>query len=486
MKSVLVEVGEARGRTDPLQDALTRVPKGGQLPAEGRPKVLVLAYDYPPRGWSGVQRTVKFVKYLPLFGWDPVVVAPANWFADVPLDTSFCREVEHAATVRTPALTRESFDRLAGNLWRILGPFLKRIGKNEAWLRDGLGWRLEALLFPDEGMAWLPYAVRAGVAVARTQKPAALYATAPPFSTLLAGRIIAARTGLPWVADLRDLWVDNPTRRLPGRIKRALDRWLERKVLSGADRIVTTTRAGAGLLRDKFPEKGDHISVIYNGFDEEDFPPADPRRESSGPNGRLLLSHVGSLYAERTPEPFLRALARFLDRHPDARARLRVRFVGEVSAFEQVFRRYEGLGVVTVEPPVEHPEAVKLMRSSDALVLLMPRGDERVVYAKLFEYMAAGRPILGVMPPDAEVAELLRESGNAWLADVGNEEAVVRCLSAMYKEWSEGGRVTGGPQRSFVEVFERKRLSARLAEVLEAVVRPAVAAAATNPGGRLP
>ena len=115
-------------------------------------KVLMFAYDYPPRGWSGVQRTVKFVRYMPEYDWDPIIVTTSDWYSHVPLDYSFYDEVAHAVTIRTPAFTREHWSRLGRILWRGLKPILARVGKGEEWLVEGLRWRLESLLFPDAGV----------------------------------------------------------------------------------------------------------------------------------------------------------------------------------------------------------------------------------------------------------------------------------------------------------------------------------------------
>ncbi|MBE9534557.1 MAG: glycosyltransferase [Proteobacteria bacterium] len=431
-------------------------------------KVLMFAYDYPPRGWSGVQRTVKFVRYMPEYGWDPIVVTTSDWYSHVPLDYSFCDEVAHAVTIRTPAFTREHWSRLGRILWRGLKPVLARVGKDEEWLVQGSRWRLETLLFPDEGVTWLPYAVRQGLGAVRTYKPAVIYATAPPYSTLISGWLVAKMSGLPLVVDLRDLWVDNPNRLIDGRIKKKIDRFLEHLSLAGAAAIITTTRTGADLLRTKYRKKSERIYTIYNGYDEKDFASHVRSGQSKGRREKLTISHVGSLYADRSPAPFLKGLAAFLQRKSTGQTAVTVRFVGKVSSFSETFKEYEHLGVVEIEEPVEHPGAVEIMTSSAGLLLIMPDGSQRVVYAKVFEYLASGCPILGILPLDGEVAELLRQAGNEWVVDVGDVDGISRCLNEMYERWC-AGQLVGKTNQEYVRKFERKSLTAQLCEIFAAV-----------------
>jgi glycosyltransferase involved in cell wall biosynthesis len=432
-------------------------------------KVLVFAYDYPPRGWSGVQRTVKFVRYMPSYGWDPIVVAPSEWYMPAPLDYSFLEEVADAVAIRTPSFTREDLSRFSHTLWRGLRPFLASMGKNEAWLDGGLRWRLEAFLFPDAAMTWFPYAVRKGLGAVRRYKPEVIYATAPPYSTLMTGRVVAKISGLPFVADLRDLWVDNPGRPIDGRIKRKIDRFLEYLCLAGAQAIITTTRTGANLLSAKYGKGGKKTFTIYNGYDDKDFSTSVRSNQSKRRLETLTISHVGSLYGERSPAPFLRGLAKFLKEKGSGQAVVTVRFVGEVFSFTEKFKEYEYLGVVKIEEPVEHPVAVEIMTSSDVLLLIMPDSSQRVVYAKLFEYLASGRPILGIVPLDGEVAELLRQAGNEWIVDVGDVEGISRCLYEIYQRWLSRKLVSDKTNKEYVKMFERRYLTSQLCEIFTCV-----------------
>jgi glycosyltransferase involved in cell wall biosynthesis len=406
---------------------------------------------------------------MPDFGWDPIIVTTSDWYSSVPMDSTFNDEVAHAITIRTRAFTRNDWLRMGHLLWRGLMPILARLGKDEAWLVEGLRWRLEkTLFFPDDGVTWLPYAVYQGLRAVRKYKPELIYATAPPFSTLITGWLVSKISGLPLVVDLRDLWVDNPGRLINGRIKRKMDAWLEELCLASAAAIITTTRTGADLLRRKYRKKIDLIYTIYNGYDEKDFanyPRSVQVKESSE---TLTISHVGSLYGDRNPVPFLLGLSTFLKRKSDERINLKVRFVGKVSSFSDSFKEYERQGVLEVDEPVEHPEAIEIMARSTVLLLIMPYGSQKVVYAKLFEYLASGRPILGILPLDGEVAELLRRTGNTWIVDVNDVEGISRCLTDIWETWRQGN-IRMQRNQEYVRTFERSYLTSQLCKIFASI-----------------
>lgn len=431
-------------------------------------KVLMFADDYPPRGWSGVQRTVKFVRYMPECGWDPIVVAPSDWYSPVPLDYSFSEEVAHAVTIRTRAFTREDWSRLAHVLWRGLKPVLAPLGRDEEWLVHGLRWRLESLFFPDAGVTWLPYAVKAGLGAVRRYRPEMIYATAPPYSTLISAWIVAKMSEVPLVVDLRDLWIDNPLRLIRGRFKKRIDNFLERVVLSGSSAIVTTTQSGAKLLTKKYPKKRNKVFTVYNGYDEKDFSGHAESKKVGGAQRKLVISHVGSLYGDRSPAPFLKGLATFLENEFPRHVAISVRFIGQVSQFMDVFEAYKHLGVVELKETVDHPMAIEMMKNSDVLLLIQPEKHKKVIPGKVFEYLASRRPILGIVPRDGEVAELLRKVGNAWVVDVRDEEEICQCLNEIYEIWRPW-QIVGKTDQEYVRKFERKSLTAQLCKIFAAV-----------------
>jgi len=405
---------------------------------------------------------------MPEYGWDPIVVAPSDRYSPVPLDYSFSEEVAHAVTIRTRTFTIEDWSRLGHMLWRGLRPILSPLGRDEEWLVHGLRWRLESLLFPDTGVAWLPYAVQGGLGAVRRYRPEVIYATAPPYSTLISAWIVAKMSRVPLVVDLRDLWIDAPLRIIRGRFKKRIDKFLERVVLSGSSAIVTTTQSGVRLLMEKYPKKRDKVFTVYNGYDEKDFSGHAASKKVGGARRKLIMSHVGSLYGDISPAPFLKGLATFLEREFPSQGTIAVRFVGEVSQFMDVFEAYEHLGVVELKEVVDHPMAIEIMKNSDVLLLIVAEKHKKGIPGKVFEYLASRRPILGIVPQDGEIAELLRKAGNAWVVDVRDGEGIGRCLNEIYERWHPG-QVVGKTNQEYVRKFERKSLTAQLCEIFAAV-----------------
>jgi len=434
-------------------------------------KILLLAYDYPPRGWSGVQRTVKFVRYMPEFGWDPVVVAPSEWFRPAPPDPTLLGEVSHAPTIRTPCLTEETLERWGRRVGRGLRPLLRLAGKSERWVAEGVSWRLESCLFPDPAVGWLPYAVRYGLRAVQAYQPEMIYATAPPYSTLISGMIVAKLSRRPLVVDLRDLWTDNPMRKVEGGIKQRLDRTLERMVLRSAAVILTTSESAACIVAEKYPAVADRVFTIFNGYDRADFDGLAPPSVRKPGEGPLNIAHVGSLYGDRSPEPFLEAVARTLGNGRFCSEDLQIRFVGETSAFRELFDRYEYLHMVRADGPVDHWGALEAMVDSDVLLLIAPEQHKMVIPGKIFEYMAAGRPIFGVVPRDGDVARLLRNAGHRWVAHYSDVEAIARCLDEMLGQWKGGRELRGAEAHEKAARFERRRLTRELCEILGEAVR---------------
>ncbi len=428
----------------------------------------MFAYDYPPLGWSGVQRTVKFVRYMPDCGWDPIVVAPSKPYSSVLLDHSFSDEVAHAVTIRTRAFTSEDWASLGHTLWRGLKLILLPLGRDEEWLVQGLRWRLESLFFPDAGVTWLPYAVKAGLGAVRKYRPEVIYATAPPYSTLISAYIVAKISRVPLIVDLRDLWVDNPLRIIRGRFKKKIDKFLERIVLSGSSAIITTTQSGARLLIEKYPKKKGKVFTVYNGYDEKDFSGCTVSKKVGGESKKLLISHVGSLYGDRSPAPFLNGLATFMGRKFSCPAPISVCFAGEVSQFTNIFETFEHLGVFERMGAVEHPVAIEIMKNSDALLLMVAEKHKKVIPGKVFEYLASGSAILAIVPMDGEIAELLSKVDNVWIVDIKDEEGIVRCLNEIYERWRLG-QVVGKIDQNYVKKFERKSLTVQLCRRFEVV-----------------
>lgn len=430
-------------------------------------RVLIFAYFFPPLGGAGVQRIVKFAKYLPAEGWQPTVVtvsARDYWMSDPSLEAEIGKETR---VVRTPSLTGLSFLRriTPGAAGRAGG--VRASGGRIRRLRGLASW----FFVPDSYVGWVPYAIRAGDRLLREGDFDCILTTSSPDSAHLIGRALARRHRVPWIADFRDPW----TRRLsfrpptPWHLRRHLA--LERLVLQEA-RLVTVT---AGPTRDDYLLRnpglpGEKIEVVTNGYDEEDF--ASLGGESP-PRDCFRVLHSGQLNPERPARPFLEGVSAFLRRRPGARDRLRVSFVGPFYAGDLETARNLGLGeTVRFEAGRPHRELVReLLRSH--LLLLMEQDSERgglILPGKIFEYLRARRPILGLLPPGA-AWDLITTLDAGRCCRTDDPEACADALEAFDDAFLGGGPPPTRVEPERLMAFERRVLTGKLAALMERTVR---------------
>ncbi|MFH1261853.1 MAG: hypothetical protein V1495_00165 [Pseudomonadota bacterium] len=396
-------------------------------------KVLILTYVFPPVGGAGVQRTLKWTKYLPEFGWKPYLMTAKN--PSVPLhDDSLAAEIPADLPIR-----RTRTFELPYKMKR--SAFAKAEGKGSFSPLRSVKNLAQRFLFPDPQIGWWPTTYLSAVQWIRSEKIDTLLVSAPPFSTFLLGRKIAEKTGVPFFADFRDEWADFYTRaydfhRRPGQMER-IER-MERSVVESAASLIAATDGIVANYRKKYSKLGEGNSFwIPNGYDEEDFEGTEP--PSDDPK-RFTLTYAGTVFEVTSAAPFLTGLKSLLERRPDLRPLLRVRFVGRIVPGEMA--RFEDptlAGVVERTEYVPHAEAVKIVRSSDALLLLladMP-GSERILTGKVFEYLAARRPILAVVPPGE--AQRLVEHLHA--GTVVSPQNVASEIERMVEAW-RAGRLT--------------------------------------------
>lgn len=414
-------------------------------------RVLVFAYYFPPMGLSGVQRVAKLVKYLPRWGWQPVVVTPrpAGYFA---FDDELATEVEAAGADvrRTPSVDPT---RLFGRKATVALPQEPR--------RRRLA-RLSGLLFvPDNKLGWGPFAVREGLRAAREEPVEAVLSSAPPYTSHLAAAFVARRLGVPLVLDYRDDWTDNPRHEYPTGLHRRLSLRLERSVLRQASAV---TAINAPIARAIDERAGEPLAtVLPQGYDPEDLAGID----GESTDGRFRLVYTGVFYDAQTPDVFLRGLRRFLDRMPEAQSDTRAHFVG---LFPEASRELVATlaldDTVVVDGYRPHRESVRMLGM--ASVLWMTIGDrpgaEGISTSKLFEYIGTRRPILALVP-DGAARDALAPYGAAHIVHPDDEVGVAEALAALYLAWRAGDLPRG--DRAYAERFDRVHLAGRMAALLD-------------------
>lgn len=384
-------------------------------------KVLLVTLHFPPAGGGGVQRPLKFASHLPAFGIETHVLAPD----------------EPGVTHRDGELA------LPTQAWvhrvRYVGPRgdkpLERLRGKEGLARLGTHAALfgRRLLVPDENVPWSTVALPTAVRIARREGIDVVLTTSPPGSLHLVGAAVQAATGARWVADLRDSLTAHPHRRGQEsrlvRVKEATAGGVARLVARRADAIAAAAEAIADEARALHPRGP--VLTIANGCDFDDFAGLERR-----PSELFRITHAGSFVGKRDPKPFLRALAESgLD---DAV----VRFVGELRPEDRAYAESLGLdGRVELVGYVSRRRSLELQRDSDVLLLLIPDAGGRgkgVLSGKVFEYLAAERPILAAVPPDGAAAQLVRDTGAGVVAGSDDVSALRDALLGLHERWRRG------------------------------------------------
>ena len=405
---------------------------------------------WPPMGGPGVQRAVKFAKYLPAFEVAPFVVTRTLDGAE---DESLVRDV---AAVPVRAARHIPFQRLGrGAPGAEPGAAAGRVGVLKR-VRD---W----MQLPDHVVSWVPFAVACGAEWAREIEPACLYSTSPYHSTHLAALRLKQRLSLPWICDFRDPWATDRFTTYPTGLHRRANAWLERKVVTGADAVTVISKGMHDDFAARYPEHAHKFTVIYNGFDDDDFlgQPAPP------PGPPWVLRHLGTFYPDRRPDAFLRGLAAWRTSRPDTAGDFRVEFCGrhhaDVEARLIALSAELGLGeVVRFAPYVPHSEALALLGSSHALVLV-PGPGATTVTGKLFEYLAAQRPVLAVAPFPSGIDEIVANPLRVDDTAEGVAEGLAR-LHAALKAGRPGDLL---PPEQEVARFSRRSAAGQLADLVK-------------------
>jgi glycosyltransferase involved in cell wall biosynthesis len=415
-----------------------------------RRRLLLVSFHYPPiQGSSGVHRALAFSRYLPDFGWDVTVLT--------------VHQRAHEATARENlSLIPAGVEILRAQAWDAARHFAVA------------GRFPDILATPDRWASWIVFGVRAGVRAIRSDKYDAIFSTFPVASAHVIASRIHRISGLPWIADFRDPMA-TPTYPHEAALRSTWMR-IQDEACRAASAITVTAPGAARFYRERYVDLDpNRVVVIENGFDPEAFEQVSPTIKSEEQAGarscEMTLLHSGILYPrERDPTAFLRAVRRLLERGSLGDTRLRVRF--RASGFEAEYRNVIAANslqdVVELLPPVSYRDAVAEMRRASALLVFQGRYCNEQIPAKAYEYLYAGRPVLGLADPDGDTAQLLRRFGVQGIAALENEEAILRMLESSLRAIREG--TYSAPNHESVMSLSRRSGAKQLATLLHRAV----------------
>ena len=414
-------------------------------------KVLLVTMYFPPAGGGGVQRPLKIATHLPALGIETHVLAP---------DDPKWLHRDDELVPPTQAFVHRA--RYLGPKARLPSEELHGLEGGEKLLAQAkLAYR--RALLPDASVTWMPTAVPAAIRIVRNEGIDAVITTSPPYSMNLIGASVKRLTGIPWVADLRDAVLGNADRRFDKTSVRAKEKTLEsvvKLIARSADGVVAVSDPIADEVR-RFDPSGE-VRVIPNGCDFDDFAGLEYQAGE-----RFRITHTGSFFGQRNPRAFLSALA------STGLEDVVARFVGDFRSADHEWVETIGLGDrLELLPYVPHRRALELQRDSEANLLLLPEaaGRGRVVPSgKIFEYLAAERPILAAVPPDGAAAELVRETGAGIVVAPDDERGLREALLGLHARWRAGRLSNGYLTDELRRRLSRKTRVEELAKLLEEV-----------------
>jgi glycosyltransferase involved in cell wall biosynthesis len=418
-------------------------------------RVLYLAYFFPPLGGAGVQRSLKFTRYLPEHQWLPhVLTGPAGYWIR---DETLLDELD-------PRVQVERVGHWGARWMGGAGTATRRSGRQIHLLR-----RISRLfLVPDAYIAWSRAAAAHGEALGGRYRFDAIVSTSSPDSAHLAGARLQRRLGVPWIADFRDPWTRRMAYAPPTQLHDRWHRRLERAVLRHADRVVVTSEA----TREDFLNRTrglppDRVVVIPNGYDEADFSAAEEwiARAGEGAGQIPPILHAGQLNPERPIGPYLAGLRHLLERDPQTAQRAATLFLGAHYDGHLQEVRAAGLqSLVTFEGNRPHVESVAALLRAHVL-LLLEQNSERgrlILPGKIWEYARAGRPILALVPPGGAADRLVRELDAGRVVDPARPDQVAAGIAGLLARSPDSGA-----ERVKLASFERRALTTKLARVLD-------------------
>ena len=437
-------------------------------------RVLIISYYWPPTGGSGVQRWVKFAKYLPSEGWQPVIYTPENP-EQLAVDVSLEAEIPAEAEVIRRHIV-EPYE-MYKKMLRKSGHSKEAVevnpvnAQNKSFLQKVAMWVRGNLFRPDPRCLWIGPSVRFLKNYLKEHPVDLIVSTGPPQSMHMIGRRLALETGLPWIADFRDPW----TRIFYFKhlsMTKCTQRWhekMEKRALDDATCVV----AVSPLVQQEFQAMTQTpVELITNGFDECDFSGEKIEEAAGGTDRNFTITHTGLFAADGNPTVLWEVLAEKCRTCPDFRKHLKINLVGKTD--EQIIKAIEDAGIgenindLGYQP---HAKAIEEQRKASLLILPLRKEPEykAVLPGKLFEYLASWRPVLGIGQTDGAMSIILNTTKTGLVLDWEDRKSIARFIDLCWNNHLSG-RLT--VDDADISQFTRRNLTSRMAQLFERITKP--------------
>jgi len=432
-------------------------------------KVLIISYYFPPNGGAGAMRALKFLKYLPSFGWEPFIVTVKNPYSFME-DHSLEKDIKNSDNIYyTKAL-------LIGNFFRRFFKYKPKINfDNKRKSKVSENFEKIFIFFknifytcffcPDEFIGWIPFAVIKSLKVIKEKNIDIIVTSGPPNSSHLIGLFLKKITGIKWIMDCRDLWNQYYLNYNPYniRIKTKLDEYMEHKSMINSDKITVVTDMMKEHFQEKFPDiKNQKIVVITNGYDPQDFEnirPVEYKKE-------FVIIHYGTLFRWRKPDNFLKALKNVIDKYENFKNDILVVFMGIMHRNTlncvNLLKLDSYIKIINYKP---YFESLNYLKGADLLMLITGElvFNKYLHTLKLFDYIGIKKPILALTKSGA-LKDIIEEYS---LGVVVDSDDIEKIEEAIYKQYIDLKLKNDVYKPKDCSVFHRKYITDQLAEIMD-------------------
>lgn len=436
-------------------------------------RVLIITYYWPPTGGSGVQRWVKFAKYLPEHGWQPVIYTPENP-EQLAVDSSLLDEIPKEVELVKTHITEP---------YELYKKFLKKSGhskeavevnpvnaQNKSLMQKAAMWVRGNLFRPDPRCLWIGPSVKFLKKYLEEHPVDLIVSTGPPQSMHMIGRRLAAETGLPWIADFRDPWTKIFYFKHLSMTK-ATERWhkkMEKRVLDEATAVV----AVSPLVQQEFQLMTQTaVELITNGYDDCDFPKGCCKEAAGGKDRPFVISHTGLFAADGNPTTLWEVLAEKCNNTEAFRKALKIKLVGksDIQIIESI--KAAGLEENLIDMGYQ-PHAVAIDEQRKASLLILPLRKEpeykAVLPGKLFEYLASWRPVLGIGQPDGAMSMILNQTKTGVVLNWDDKESISKFIEISWSRHLKGELTVDDAD---ISQFTRKNLTVKMVELFNKLTK---------------
>jgi glycosyltransferase involved in cell wall biosynthesis len=379
-------------------------------------KVLIITYYWPPSGGPGVQRVLKFCKYLRKFGWEPIVLTTKD--GDFPVeDLSFYNDTKTIDVHFANSLSfHKIYNWITGN--KTIPTYQLSSSSKDNKMVQLFRWIRNNLIVPDGRIGWYPNAVKVGSDLIKQNNIRVIFSSAPPYTVHLIGRTLSKKYKIPWIADFRDPWTDRfynyENKRLW--ITRMIDSHLENKVINDATALTTVSKTISKSYKKLF-------HVIHNGYDEDDFTAINKIK-----NNAVVIRYIGTMTKSQYPSIFFESINELnLNKK-----KYQIELIGNIHPdikYDIEIKKYDNF--IKIKPYIPHKEAIKEMCESRFLLLVIPNTQKNmgIVTGKLFEYIRSGSKILMIGPIDSDAAKIIHETNSGYCFDYNDMSNLGTILS---------------------------------------------------------